>query len=81
MRSLRLDPHLDDLVRRAAALRGESVSEFLRRAATARADETLAAHGSGPFADVAGAVHGGGGNARRSGSAFVAVLAENRRKR
>lgn len=81
MRSLRLDPDLDDKVRRAAAAKGESVSEFLRRAAAQRADETLTDHASGRFADVAGVVHGGGGRARRTGAEFAESLAEGRNKR
>jgi hypothetical protein len=75
MRSLRLDPELDLQVRRAAAIKGESVSEFIRRAAAKRAAETLAEHGRERFADVAGAVRGGGGRARRSGEAFADTLA------
>lgn len=74
MRSLRLDPDLDRRVRKAAALKGESVSEFIRRAAAERVEETLAERGRVRFADVAGAVHGGGGRARRSGEAFADAL-------
>ena len=80
MRSLRLDPDLDKKVRRAAAAKGESVSEFLRRAAAERAEETLAGHPSKRFADVAGVVHGGGGRARRTGAAFSESLAEDRKR-
>ena len=77
MRSLRLDPELDREVRRAAAIKGESVSEFIRQAAAKRAEETLAAgRGRERFVDVAGVVHGGGGRARRSGEAFAEVLAD-----
>jgi hypothetical protein len=82
MRSVRLDPYLEDKVRRAAALKGESVSEFLRQAAEQRADETLAERPANAFADVAGVVHGGGGGrARRSGEAFTETLAQGRAKR
>ena len=81
MRSLRLDSELDEKVRRAAAVNGESVSEFLRRAAEARADATLVEDHAARFADVAGAVHGGGGRARRSGAAFSEALAERRNRR
>lgn len=81
MRSLRLDPDLDEKVRRAAAAKGESVSEFLRRAAAERVEETLAGHASERFADVAGVVHGGGGRARRTGGAFTESLAEDRKRR
>lgn len=81
MRSLRLDPELDEKVRRAAAAKGESVSEFLRRAAAERAEETLAHHPSERFADVAGVVNGGGGRARQTGAAFSEALAEDRKRR
>jgi hypothetical protein len=75
MRSLRLDPELDRTIREAAAMRGESVSEFIRHAAERRAEETLAEQGRERFADVAGAIHGGGGRARRSGAAFTHTVA------
>lgn len=81
MRSLRLDPGLDEKVRRAAAAKGESVSQFLRNAASERADETLSSPASERFADVAGVIHGGGGRARRSGEAFTESLAKDRKKR
>jgi len=77
MRSLRLDPDLDEKVRRAAAAKGESVSEFIRQAAAERADETLAGRPSERFADVAGVVHGGGCGARRTGQAFTESLARD----
>ncbi len=64
--------------RRAAAAKGESVSEFLRRAAAERAEETLAGRPSERFAKVAGVVHGGGGWARRTGAAFTGSLASDR---
>ena len=78
MRSLRLDPDLDEKVQRAAAIKGESVSEFIRHAAEDRADETLAERPSLSFADVAGVVHGGGGRARRTGEAFASGLTADR---
>ena len=77
MRSLRLDSELDEKVRRAASVKGETVSEFLRQAAAERADETLSARPSERFADVAGVVHGGGGRARKTGEAFAEALAED----
>jgi hypothetical protein len=80
VRSLRLDPELDRRVREAAAIRGESVSEFIRLAAAKRAEETLAERGRERFADVAGSVHGGGGRARRSGAAFADAMAERARR-
>ena len=81
MRSLRLDPELDEKVQRAAAVKGESVSEFIRQAAAERADQTLRTRSSELFADVAGVVHGGGGRARKSGKAFMDTLARAHAKR
>jgi hypothetical protein len=81
MRSVRLDPELDDLVRRAAAREGTSVSEFLRRAAAERARLTLDPRPDEQLADVLGAVRSTGGRARRSGEAFTDLLAERRDRR
>lgn len=77
MRSLRLDPDLDKKVQRAAAVKGESVSEFIRHAAAERADQTLGTRPSEIFADVAGVIHGRGGRARKSGKAFSDALARD----
>ncbi|MGO9560320.1 MAG: DUF1778 domain-containing protein [Acidimicrobiales bacterium] len=81
MRSLRLNPELDAKLQRAAGMKGQSVSEFIRGAAEREADETLAEAPADRFADVAGAVHGRGGRARRSGEAFTKALAEDSAKR
>ncbi len=75
MRSIRLDDELDMRVRQAAAVEGASVSEFMRRAASERADHTLATGTSDRLADVLGAIHGGGGRARDTGAAFAEELA------
>jgi hypothetical protein len=80
MRSLRLDDVLEERLQRAAAVRGESVSEFIRRAVGERADATLAGRG-GDFDDVLGVVRGGGGRARRTGEAFTDLLAERAPRR
>jgi hypothetical protein len=76
MKSLRLDPQLEARLQLAAAAKGESLSEFIRRAATARADATLTAVPTTSFDDVVGVIRGGGGRARRTGAAFTDVLAE-----
>jgi len=82
MRSLRLEPALDERVRQAAAAEGSSVSEFLRQAAAERADRTLSARNSDRLADVIGVVHGGGaGRARDTGEAFGELLAKRRSHR
>jgi len=79
MRSLRLDPELDEKVRRAAAVEETSVSEFLRQAAEERADKVLGAKPSEQLGDVVGAIHGGGGRARKTGQAFTEQLRAKRR--
>jgi len=81
MRSLRLDQKLDARVRKAAAAEGASVSEFLRRAASERAESTLAAGNPGRLDDVLGAIHGGGGRARDTGSAFGKLLSSRASRR
>jgi len=78
MRSIRLDPELDELVQRAAAHEGVSVSEFLRRAAADRARSTLANRDQ--LHDVIGAVKSDGGTARRSGEAFAELLRTRRQR-
>jgi len=75
MRSLRLDDDLEERLRRAATLRGESLSEFIRRAIEDRAKGTLGETSAG-FDDILGVVHGGGGRARRTGEAFREILAK-----
>jgi len=81
VRSVRLDPELDELVQRAAAHEGSSVSEFLRRAAAERARRTLAQRPSDELGDVIGAVRSDGGHARRTGEAFADLLASRRRRK
>lgn len=81
MLTVRLDDRLDSLTRRAAALEGASVSEFMRRAIAERAQRTLAGNARERLADVIGAVHGSGeGHARQSGQAFSELLAGQRQR-
>jgi hypothetical protein len=75
VKSLRLDTELEQRLQRAAAATGETLSQFIRRAAAARADAVLAGGGDDDWSDVIGAVHGGGGRARRSGEALRDLLA------
>ena len=78
MRSLRLEAALEEAIERAAAARGETVSEFLRRAAADRVDATWTDDVEVRFDDVLGAIHGGGGRARRTGRAFEELLVDKR---
>ncbi len=73
MRSVRLERTLDERLQRAAAVAGESVSEFIRVAVDERAERTLTAEPT-DFDDVIGVVRGGGGRARRTGDAFRRVV-------
>lgn len=79
MKSLRLDPELADRLERAAAVTGETLSQFIRTAAAARADAVLAGDSPAEWSDVIGVVHGGGGRARRSGAAFSDLAAETKK--
>jgi len=67
VKSLRLDQDLEQRPQRAASVLGETLSEFIRRAAVERTDD---------FADVLGVVNGRGGRARNTGGAFTDVIAE-----
>lgn len=81
VKSLRLDPDLEERLLRAAAVAGESMSEFIRQAAAERADGLLSAGDRADFADVLGVVHGGGGQARRAGAAFTDIVDGTERSR
>ncbi|HEV3310780.1 MAG TPA: DUF1778 domain-containing protein [Chloroflexota bacterium] len=78
MRSIRIDPDVDERIRRAAAAEDASVSEFTRRALDERAERTLRDRPSTRerLADVIGIVHGGGGRADETGKAFKELLTE-----
>jgi hypothetical protein len=78
VRSLRLDDKLDEMSRKAAAVEGSSVSEFMRRAIAERAERTLAGGAQERLHDVIGVINGGGGRARDSGDAFADLLAQRR---
>jgi hypothetical protein len=81
VKTVRLSPDLEERLQRAAAVAGESLSEFIRCAAAQRADALLRDAGREDFADVVGVVHGGGGRARRTGTAFADLVADRRRSR
>ncbi len=74
MKTVRLDPDLEQRLQRAAAAVGETLSEFIRRAAAKRAADVLDAATPADFADVIGAIHSGGGHARHTGTAFTEIL-------
>jgi len=80
MRSVRLDDQMDNRVRRAAAAEGVSVSEFIRRAAAERVEQTLSSGGEERLADVVGVIRSEHRQARRSGKAFAELVADQHRK-
>ncbi|UQX10034.1 type II toxin -antitoxin system TacA 1-like antitoxin [Candidatus Mycobacterium methanotrophicum] len=81
MKTIRLSPELEKRLQCAAAVAGESLSEFIRRAAAERADLLLSSGGHEDFADVLGVIRGGGGRARRTGTAFTDILTDRQRSR
>jgi Ribbon-helix-helix protein, copG family len=81
VRSVRLDPDLEERLVRAAAAEGSTVSEFIREAVTERADRTLGDSPVERLADIVGVVHSTGGRARRTGKAFSEGLASKRTAR
>jgi hypothetical protein len=72
---------LEQRLQRAAVVAGESLSEFIRRAAAQRADALLSSGSHEDFTDVLGAIRGGGGRARQTGTAFTDVLSDRHRSR
>lgn len=76
MKSVRIHPELEARLKEAASVRGESLSEFIRRAAAERADTILDARPAPSWDDVIGVVRGGGGRARRTGEEFSRALRE-----
>lgn len=81
MRSLRLKPELDERVRQAAEREGSSISEFLRRAAAERADQTLGENLAERLSYAIGIVNTDLAQARDTGGAFAEVVGRKHRNR
>lgn len=79
MRSLRLNAELDERVRQAAALEGSSVSEFLRQAASERAERILAADPAERLGYAIGVIEVGMNLARDTGGAFADLIEQKHR--
>ena len=79
MTSVRLDPELEARLERAAALRGESKSDFIRAAVTDRIDATLGASLADRLGHVIGQVDLGGGLAERAHELAREIIVERHR--
>jgi predicted DNA-binding protein len=80
MRSVRLDQALESRLEQAAQLSGEPVSNIIRQAIEARCEAILGQRLADRLRDVTGTVRSNGGRARRTGKAFGAHLAKERRR-
>ncbi|NJD68664.1 MAG: ribbon-helix-helix protein, CopG family [candidate division NC10 bacterium] len=76
--SVRLNSALETRLRKLAEREGVPLSALLRRAAARYCDEAAAASLDVRLADVIGAAHSAGGQARRSGEAFRKSLRRRR---
>lgn len=79
MRSVRLDPDLEGRLERAAAMRGESKSDFIRAAIADRVGSTLGTSLADRLAHVIGQVDLGGGRAERAHELAAEIIAEEHR--
>lgn len=77
-KSARLDPQLQDELERAAKALGISQSELIRDAIARRCREVLGETLGERIGPVVGAIHSGGGRARRTGDAYRAALGSKR---
>jgi predicted transcriptional regulator len=79
MASVRLDPELEARLERAAALRGESKSDFIRTAVADRIEATLGTSLADRLAHVIGQVDLGGGLAERAHELAGELMDEDHR--
>ena len=80
MTSVRLDADLGARLERAAALRGESKSDFIRAAVADRIEATLGTSLADRLAHVIGQVDLGGGRAERAHELFGELVAADHRR-
>lgn len=74
MKSLRLDPSLEERLKQAASLAGVSESELMRSAVGEKVDTILGGRADQRLASAIGRIHGGGGRARQAHERFGALL-------
>ncbi len=78
--SVRLDPDLEARLERAASLRGESKSDFIRAAVAERVEATLGSSLVDRLAHVIGQIDLGGGRAERAHEVAGEIIAEKHRE-
>jgi hypothetical protein len=80
MKSVRLDPSLEEKLEHAARALCQSQSEFIRDALTRRCKEVLGDSLTERLKPVIGIVKSRGGRATRSGAAFRRILVRRRKQ-
>ena len=80
MASVRLEPDLEARLERAASLRGESKSDFIRAAVAERVEATLGSSLADRLAHVIGKIDLGGNRAERAHELAGEIIAEKHRK-
>jgi predicted DNA-binding protein len=78
MKSVRLNPELQERLERAALAANVTQSEFIREAVSRRCDEVLSNNLAERLARVIGMVKSSGGRAARTGEAYRDVLSRRR---
>lgn len=81
MKSLRLDPGLEERLKQAATVAGVSESELMRSAVGEKVDTILGRRADQRLASVVGRIHGGGGRARDAHQRFGALLIGDKESR
>jgi hypothetical protein len=80
MKSVRLDPFLEEKLQRAARAAAMSQSQFIRDALIRRCEEVLGGSLAERLAPVIGIVKSSGGRAVNTGAHFRRLLARKRRQ-
>ena len=78
-KSVRLEPQLEETLKRAARTLDMTHSEFIRDAVVRRCEQVIGVTLYDRLAGTLGTVRGGGGRARKTGAAFRRVLAHNKK--
>ncbi len=80
MLTVRLDPELETRIRKTAERKGETVSDFVRKAVQDRCDQMASQSLAVLLEDYVGSSESGRMDSANTGKAFKRVLAERNRK-